>query len=183
MLASLTRCLPAPTLVGIASLATTAACADLAPDPALGRAEAEVRNGTVVDPWAPGGLLHTRSIVHVGGCTGTALDRRWVLTAKHCGTTTTTTVTSDQPAGSVVRAIDRIATHPTLDVVLLHLTADLPASMPAASVYTGAKRATCRSRATTMAIGATTWPCGARRTAPGTSCAAPAARRRPRGVA
>jgi hypothetical protein len=122
-----------------ASLALVAAASAVgcAEAPELGESESEIRNGTVVNPWDANAFRYSRSIVKVGGCTGTVVQRRWVLTAKHCGFSAGATVSSVRPTSTVSRTVDRVATHPTLDVVLLHITQDMPTDVPSATPYAG----------------------------------------------
>jgi hypothetical protein len=105
--------------------------------PDIGEIESAILNGTIVNPWAADAFRYSRSIVRIGGCTGTVVQRRWVLSAKHCGFTVGMTVSSVRPTTTVTRTVDRIATHPTLDVVLLHLSQDMPGDVPSATPYAG----------------------------------------------
>ena len=123
-------------LAGIA-LSSAAACVDSPED--LAASEAEIRNGTIVTPWAPGAPTHQRSIVRLPGCTGTMVAPAWVLTAKHCGAAIGATVESVRPTTVVARTIDRVVDHPTLDVTLARLSSAMPSDVPSAMPYDGSE--------------------------------------------
>ncbi|WPB72711.1 trypsin-like serine protease [Archangium violaceum] len=102
----------------------------------------ELRNGTIVTPWGPyAAPAETRAIMQIGGCTGTLVDPRWVLSATHCGFSQGTVVTNLRPTGSVSRTVDRVIAHPTIDAVMLHLSAPMPADVPAVGFYSGSTAA------------------------------------------
>lgn len=101
-------------------------------------------------------------------CSGTALDERWVVTAKHCPRATQVRYTADGTAGAPVVAVDRIVDSPRADVRLLHLaephalaaypTLDLsyrPQDGDVATAFTVGRPAHPRSvsRETTVAVG------------------------------
>jgi hypothetical protein len=132
-----------PILVALFALAATSAvgCAVAGEGgelESIGSAEEAVMNGTIVSPWAVGTVsTPSRAIVYINGCTGTVVSPRWVVSAKHCGFATGVTVTSRRPRGDISRTVDRIASHPTLDVVLLHLSAAMPSDIPTIKNYAG----------------------------------------------
>ncbi len=100
-----------------------------------------IRNGVTVTPWGPfSAPTETRAIVKIGGCTGTVVDARWVLSATHCGFSRGMTVTNLRPGGNVTRTVDRVVPHPTLDVAMLSLSAPMPGDIPAISLGSGSTR-------------------------------------------
>lgn len=138
-------------------------------DEELGVAQSTLRNGTVVTPWAAGSSAsHERAIVQIGGCTGTVVAPSWVLSAKHCSFAVGATIASKRPSGDVVRTVDRVTPHPTLDTVMLHVSqafTDIPAVTPYAGTTTASllgKTLTCYGygyKSATLAPDAGAGPC------------------------
>jgi hypothetical protein len=119
--------------LALAALSTLAASCygGGAEDDSIDTDTSEVTQGTVATPWAAStSPTPQRAIVSIGGCTGTVVAPRWVLSAKHCGFTVGRQVTSVRPTGNITRTVDRVVAHPTIDGVMLHLATaftDIPA--------------------------------------------------------
>ena len=107
----------------------------------------EIRNGTIVSPWAVGSTepAWARAVVRVPGCTGTVIQPSWVLTARHCNTWVGATITSERPTGNVTRTVDAVVRNPdpAAEAMLLHLS----------SAFTDIPAVTLTSRTTAQLVG------------------------------
>jgi hypothetical protein len=121
----------------------------------LGTAKEELRNGTVVTPWAPGlGPIPSKAVVNMGGCTGTIVSPEWVLSATHCGFAAGGTITNIRPDGNIARTIDRVVKHPTIDAVMLHVSVPWPSDIPGVDLFSGTTASLTGSSVTCYGYGA-----------------------------
>jgi hypothetical protein len=102
--------------------------------------QSAIRNGTVVNPWAPNAQpTFAQAVVKLDrGCTGTVVKPSWVLSARHCDHATGETVTSVRPTGDITRTIDAVLRHPdpARDTEMLHLSSPFT-DIPQVNIYSG----------------------------------------------
>lgn len=137
-------------LLALGLSATLGACTDVPPpepEP-LEQQQREIKNGTVWDPWAQTTQPWTRNVVRLPGCTGTLLNREWVLSAGHCfpdGTSTdpstiTARLTLDDGTVASSRGVELLF-HPRtadgVDVALLRLVNPIDPGVPSLPIYSG----------------------------------------------
>ncbi|MDI1450442.1 trypsin-like serine protease [Polyangium sp. 6x1] len=115
---------------------------------ATAESEDAIKNGTVWDPWSQSTQTWTRNVVRLPGCTGTLMNREWVLTASHCfpngpGTDPSTLWASLRlDDGSTVTSVGvELLFHPQyaagVDVALLRLATPIDPGVASLPLYTG----------------------------------------------
>ena len=115
---------------------------------ATAESEDAIKNGTVWDPWTQATQTWTRNVVRLPGCTGTLMNREWVLTAGHCFPNGTETDPSTISAnlrlddGSTATSYGvELLFHPQtvdgVDVALLRLATPIDPGVASLPLYTG----------------------------------------------
>ena len=80
--------------------------------PSVDSKASEIKNGTIWDPWSTSIHSWTRNVVRITApkiCTGTLINREWVLSAGHCfdASTPASSVTVDHTGPGGVRTVTR----------------------------------------------------------------------------
>ncbi len=81
-------------------------------------------------PLAPGQVL---AVVSFDTCSGAYISDEWILTARHCGITPgrQACVGEDPSNPNVCLQVDRVETHPTVDIALAHVSVPVTRRLPA----------------------------------------------------
>lgn len=124
----------APTDANAADAAVDSTTSDSGPGVCTGddRMVPLIYYGTVAPtflPLSPGQVL---AIGTFGGCSGTFINQRWVLTAQHCGLSVGATfcVGTDPANPDVCFRGDRVENNPDADTTLVHVNADASSRLP-----------------------------------------------------
>ena len=101
-------------------------CSAESGDPSEASSVADVQSGILNGDAVANAGVNVFISSATGVCSSTALTNQWLITAKHCQTTTASTLTR----GVDVRGVAQVIDHPTLDVTLVQAVSAFP------SVYT-----------------------------------------------
>jgi hypothetical protein len=116
----LVDCLQSRATIGVAAIGLLGlvGCTDPSLDPGSYETEtSEIQAGQIETGYP--------AVGYVGplGCTGTMISQDWVLTAKHCYSSSGMTfVTGNTVSGGTTRSIDRVVRNPNNDLMVMHFT-------------------------------------------------------------